>query len=241
MTRDVIIDCFAESVEQYVSDRAIVAIDVIRATTTAVTAIAGGRRCFPVASVEEAFRCSATLPGALLSGEVGGDTPAGFDLTNSPAAVARRHDVERPLILLSSSGTRVICAAAASDAAYVACLRNFRAMAAFLQAHHDRVALIGAGSRGEFRDEDALCCAWIAEILLSTGFEPGSEDTMAHVERWREAPIEAISLGRSAQYLRRSGQEEDLDFVLTHVDDLADIYLYRNGEIVREAASRAAA
>jgi hypothetical protein len=41
--------------------------------------------------------------------------------------------------------------------------------------------------------------------------------------------------------LRRSGQEEDLRFVLKHVDDLADVFLYRSGEIVREAASQAAA
>ena len=49
---------------------------------------------------------------------------------------------------------------------YVACLRNYSALIAYLAAHHPMVAVIGAGSRGEFREEDQLCCAWIAEGLL---------------------------------------------------------------------------
>ena len=28
-----------------------------------------------------------------------------------------------------------------------------------------RVAVIGAGSKGEFREEDQICCAWIAAGL----------------------------------------------------------------------------
>jgi phosphosulfolactate phosphohydrolase-like enzyme len=48
------------AVERYPSlgpadpDWTVVGVDVIRATTTAVTAVAAGRRCFPVASLEEA-------------------------------------------------------------------------------------------------------------------------------------------------------------------------------------------
>src|SRR5205085_231772 len=85
---------------------AIVAVDVIRATTTAVTAVALGRICFPVPSLEAAVRIEAKLERPLLVGELGGNMPHGFDLTNSPAALAKRTDVSRPMILLSSSGTK---------------------------------------------------------------------------------------------------------------------------------------
>jgi hypothetical protein len=40
MIRSVVIDCFPASVARYVDDHAIVAVDVIRATTVAVTAVA---------------------------------------------------------------------------------------------------------------------------------------------------------------------------------------------------------
>src|SRR5207302_3597099 len=43
MQRTVVVDCFPESAARYVATHTIVAIDVIRATTTAVSAVASGR------------------------------------------------------------------------------------------------------------------------------------------------------------------------------------------------------
>lgn len=47
MQKLVAIDYLAESVTKYRAGWAIVAVDVIRATTTAITAAANGWRCFP--------------------------------------------------------------------------------------------------------------------------------------------------------------------------------------------------
>ena len=47
MPKSVVIDYLPESARRYRSGWAIVAVDVIRATTTAITAAATGRRCFP--------------------------------------------------------------------------------------------------------------------------------------------------------------------------------------------------
>ncbi|MBI3005428.1 MAG: 2-phosphosulfolactate phosphatase [Ignavibacteriales bacterium] len=169
MQRKVVIDCFPGSTEKYEERYAIVAIDVIRATTTAVTAVARERRCFPVPSIEAALPVAARLNNPLLVGELGGNMPYGFDLTNSPAQVDARTDVDRPMILLSSSGTQLIHGAQKGEAAYVACLRNYEALARYIARCHDRVAVIGAGTRNEFREEDQMCCAWIAELLLEEG------------------------------------------------------------------------
>src|SRR6188472_4314863 len=101
-----------------------VVIDVIRATTTATTAVASGRRCFAVPSAAAARQLADALPGALLAGEIGGLRPGGFALDNSPAAVAGRSDVWRPLVLLSSSGTPLLDAVRQASLVQVACLRN---------------------------------------------------------------------------------------------------------------------
>jgi 2-phosphosulfolactate phosphatase len=234
MGRKVVIDCFPESVSVYPSDFAIVAVDVIRATTTAVTAIASGRRCYPVPSLEVAVPLAARLTQPLLVGELGGNMPYGFDLNNSPADVERRTDTYHPMILLSTGGTRLICGAGESHVTYVACLRNYRAQATYLAANHDKVAVIGAGSRAEFRDEDQLCCAWIAQHLLSGGFEPEDAKTEGIVERWRDAPVDVIATGASADYLRRSRQVNDLEFILHHVDDLDHVYYLARDQIIRK-------
>jgi 2-phosphosulfolactate phosphatase len=227
MTKSVIIDCFPESAERYLTTHAIVAIDVIRATTTATTALALGRRVLPARTTDEASIIAATLTNPLLAGELGGNTPYGFDLTNSPAQIAGRTDIERPMVLVSSSGTQLILTAAESRGVYLSCLRNYVAVAEHLKEYHTRVAIIGAGTRGQFRREDQIGCALVAECLLAAGYEPENQQTLQYVARWTsvspDARLEAIRDGRSADYLRRSGQEEDLEFVLAHVNDLETV------------------
>jgi len=233
MCGSVVIDCFPESVERYRQGYAIVAVDVIRATTTAVTAVALGRRCFPAPSLEAAMQLAARLNDAVMIGELGGKMPEGFDMNNSPAELVLRTDVFRPVILLSSTGTKLICEAEKCGFAYLACLRNCASLAAYLVGRHPKIAVIGAGSRGEFREEDQMCCAWIAESLLKAGY--GSEDhrTDELVERWSGAPPDAFAGNRSVDYLRRSGQLKDLDFILAHINDLDDAFLVQHGEIIR--------
>jgi len=214
---------------------AIVAVDVFRATTTAITAASLGWRCFPAPSIERVVPLAARLHNPLLVGELGGNMPYGFDMNNSPADVAIRSDTYRPMILLSTSGTRLICEAAEWQAVYVACLRNIRAQVAHLAANHPKVAVIGAGTRGEFREEDELCCAWIAQGLLEAGYQPGDARTKTTIDKWRRAPIDEITKGNSGRYLRSTGQERDIDFVVSHVDDLDEIYRYERGELVQPA------
>lgn len=236
MPKTVVIDCFPESAARYVDDHVIVAVDVIRATTTATTAVALGRRCFPVPSLEAALPVAARLDNPLLVGELGGNMPYGFDLTNSPAALAARTDVSRPMILLSTSGTKLITDAQASHAVYIGSLRGHSALAEHLAGEHERIAVIGAGTRGEFREEDQLCCAWIAERLLQRGYEPERSDTERLVDRWSGSLPDVIGVSNSADYLRQTGQTEDLDFILAHVDDLSDVFQLEGNEIVKITA-----
>lgn len=231
--RSVIIDCFPENAGLYKEDGyAVVAIDVIRATTTAITAVAMGRRCFPASSVENAMAMAANLDNPLMVGELGGDLPAGFDIPNSPALVSQQNDLYRPMVLLSTSGTRIITEAKGSAACYVASLRNYTAQIEHLIKHHPKVAVIGAGTRGEFREEDQLCCAWIAGGLIHAGYTPFNEQTAEIVERWKNAPVESMLVSNSVGYLRRSGQLHDLDFVLAHIDDLPAVFELQGDEIV---------
>lgn len=230
--KSVIIGLFDSNQTNYDKDYAVVAVDVIRATTTAVTGVALGRQCFPVASIEEALSLARNLSNPLLMGEQDGKMPHGFELQNSPAQLESRTDINRAMILLSSSGTRLITKFRHHTPLYVACLRNLRAVVQRLLAHHPKVALVGAGTRGEFREEDQLCCAWIAEELIVKGYRPENELTTKIVERWSGAPVDSIREGNSAAYLRKSGQTKDLDFILSHVDDLNSVYQFKNSQII---------
>lgn len=232
MTRTFVVDYLPESASRYVSDYAIAAIDVIRATTMAVTAVALGHKCYSVTSVKEAQALASVLENALLAGELAGKKPESFHMNNSPAELVGRGDTERPLILLSSSGTRLLQTASSCPHVYVACLRNCYAISRYMAERHSRIALIGAGSRGEFREEDQLCCAWMGKYLMDAGYCPEDEKTADVVEQWREEPVAACAIGASGAYLQRSGQLDDLDFVLSHVNDLPVVFMLHGSEVV---------
>jgi 2-phosphosulfolactate phosphatase len=232
--RTVVIECAAqrplERPLQYGPSHAAVVIDVIRATTTAITSVASGRRCFVARNVDDARALAETLVDPILAGEVGGETPEDFELRNSPALVAELPDVQRPLVLLSTSGTPLMTAFA-PNTTYIASLQNYTAQSRHLVSNHPQVAVVGAGSRGTFRDEDALCCAWVARALVDSGYRPIGE-TEALVERWRDASAEDILASASVEYLRRSGQLDDLEFILDHIDDLDTVFAVEGQEIV---------
>jgi 2-phosphosulfolactate phosphatase len=229
----VVIDCFPSSVARYADDHAVVAIDVIRATTFAVTAVAAGRRCLVATDLDDALEIRKRIPDAILAGELGGIRPDAFDMNNSPDELDRRTDIDRPLVMLSSSGTQLMVEAAKSPhGAYAACFRNVRAVADHLIGRHPRIAVIGAGSRNEFREEDQMGCAWLARHLIEAGYLAETTATSNLVERWKEAPAAACEVSNSVAYLRRSDQLADFQFVIDHVNDLDLVARVDGNEVV---------
>jgi 2-phosphosulfolactate phosphatase len=227
----VTIDYLAESVNRYRDGWAIVAVDVIRATTTAITAAANGWRCFPAPSIEAALALSRKFANPLLAGESGGSIPDGFEMDNSPAQLASRNDTYRPLVLVSSSGTRVIYEAAGAEAVYLSCFRDYSFLPTYLAGRHDRIAIIGAGSLGEFREEDQACCAWIAAALMSHGYRAKSPETEALIGRWNHEGPEASLGSKSVAFLKRTDRLNDLEFIFGHINDLRAVFAIRNGEV----------
>ncbi len=212
MNRTFVIDALPERAHRYRETHAIAVVDVFRATTVIVTALSCGHRVYPVATVDEAILVASQLKNAVLVGEQGGVKPDGFDLNNSPAAVAQPH-------------------ARGASAIYVACLRNFTTTANHIAIADRRVALIGAGTRGEPRPEDQMVCAWIGQRLLEHGFSPENQGTRDEMAAWDGQPAELITSSPSADYLRDTHQTHDINFVLEHVDDVDAIALY-NGQQV---------
>src|SRR5688572_12689675 len=77
--------------EADLSDATCVVFDVLRATSTMVTALAGGAAAVhPVRTIQEAIAKRDALGGpVLLGGERAGDRIDGFDLGNSPIEYTR--------------------------------------------------------------------------------------------------------------------------------------------------------
>jgi len=134
---------------------AVVAVDVLRAFTTAAYAFAAGAaHIYLVADVDEALALKAAQPGMLAMGEDHGRRPDGFDFSNSPVAVAAADLDGRVLVQRTSAGTRGILAARAADRLWAASLVCASATAAAVRASG-----LGAPTfiiTGRFRDAPDL-------------------------------------------------------------------------------------
>ena len=102
---------------------AVLAVDVLRAFTTAAYAFGAGASCILlVDSVAEALALKADHPGSLAIGEDRGRRPDGFDLPNSPVEVSRADVAGRTLIQRTSAGTRGVAAARSATRLWCASL-----------------------------------------------------------------------------------------------------------------------
>jgi 2-phosphosulfolactate phosphatase len=143
-------------------------IDVIRATTTIVTAFQHGiRSVLPVESVEEARSLQATIPGALLAGERGGRRIAGFDLGNSPREFTREAVAGRDVILSTSNGTKALRAVGDGRRVAIAAFLNRSAVAEWFVAQQEDGLIVCSGYEGIFSLEDAVCAGSVVEQALA--------------------------------------------------------------------------
>lgn len=147
-----------------------VVIDVIRATTTIVTAFRqGARSVSPVSSVEEARRTRESAPGALLAGERGGKRLPGFDLGNSPREFTPDAVRGRDVILTTSNGTKTLRAVQEGRTVAIGALLNRAAIGRWLFARGEDAFIVCSGYEGIFSLEDAVCAGAVVDALAAAG------------------------------------------------------------------------
>jgi hypothetical protein len=66
---------------------------------------------------------------------------------------------------------------------------------------------------------------------VRAGYGAADASTEDVIQRFGDAPDDAFLEGRSATYLRDTGQERDLAFVLEHVNDLDAVFVVDQGEV----------
>jgi 2-phosphosulfolactate phosphatase len=157
-------------------------IDVLRASTTIITALGNGAACVvPVETVEEARARKAALGAdAILAGERHGDPPEGFDLGNSPLEFTAARVGGRTIILTTSNGTRALTAARPAAAVGVAAFVNAGAAAAWASSRGGDVVLVCSGSLGTPALDDQACAGVLVARL--TAETPGATLTPAAEE-----------------------------------------------------------
>ena len=176
-----------------IADGTAVVIDVIRATSTIVEALASGARAvYPTLSSEEAIQLANSLgrEDTLLCGEQKGLRIEGFDLGNSPGEFTSDRVSGKQLVMSTTNGTRAFLAAEGAERVLAASLLNLSAVAEAVSGA-ERVVFVCAGKEGRFSLDDALCAGLILQSLAGEG-----DDRPSSSWRLDDASRSALALAK---------------------------------------------
>ena len=151
--------------------RGVIVIDVLRASTTIVTAMAhGAKAVIPAATSEEAVRLTANLEKdtVVLAGERRLQRIEGFNLGNSPREVTPDSVGGKTVFLATTNGTPALVSVAGGDPVMVGGAINFSAVtarAAAIFKERGELAVICAGREKRFALEDAYTAGRFVKAL----------------------------------------------------------------------------
>lgn len=155
-------------------DTACVVFDILRATSTFVTALHhGAAAIIPVSEISEAIACRQRQPDVLLAGERNGikisaaqSGGVDFDFGNSPREFRPEKVRGKTIVSTTTNGTRALQACAAAKIVLAASFLNLSATAKFLnQLELETILLICAGTGEGVALEDVLAAGALADLL----------------------------------------------------------------------------
>lgn len=170
-----------EIVSSDLAERVVVVLDVLRATSTIVEALANGARAVsPAPGIDEAVRVAQNIgrDHALLCGERRSRPIEGFDLGNSPREFTRERVEGKFLVMTTTNGTGAVLSSAGARRVIMGSFLNLSAVADTLASDDGPITLVCAGRARQFALEDAVCAGMLATALASRlGAVPEMDDT----------------------------------------------------------------
>lgn len=224
----------AEVMPADVTQRTVVVVDVLRASSTIVEALAAGARAlYPVAEVEEALKLANTLgrDEVLLCGERKSLAIDGFDLGNSPGDFTAERVAGKLIVMSTTNGTGSLVAASAAQRVIVGSWLNLSAVVDELVRSAAEPVFLCSGREGRFALEDAVCAGIMAARVIEAAGEDaewelndGAMAALATAERYAD-PDELFRLTAAGKQIVEVGLREDLAFcALTDRHDVVPVF-----------------
>ncbi len=220
--------------------KTVVVIDVLRASSTIVTALTNGcLGVYPVADPGVAALFKRQLGSdCLTGGERRGLKIPGFDLGNSPLEYTAAVVAGQRVILTTSNGTQALLEAQNAAELLIGSFLNVGRLSSYL-ATKEEVVLFCAGSNGEPGMEDLLCAGLMTERLLSAGVETTITDaTQLGLVAYRHLlgnpqadPVTVLGQFQHSKYLASIGFAEDIAYC-AQIDARPCLARYQDGRIM---------
>lgn len=213
----VVIDFDPKIAPKYASEGYnMVVVDVLRATSTIVVAIAqGASEVIPCLEIDEAKNYKKTH-SAIIIGEREGQIVPGFDFTNSPYDLSKADIENRIVAITTTTGTKLIAMSLGSPNILIGSTLNTDAVAKRMKQLGGRWALIGAGTHGKIQVEDEVGCAVLAHSYINLTQAGTNPESKKVIDKYAQDEKKHILNSLSARMLSQMGRKVDVDFVISN-------------------------
>jgi len=227
------------------SDRVVVVIDVLRATSVMVHAMSeGALEIIPVTTVEEALDMAKGFPRSsiVLGGERGSKKIPGFDLGNSPKEYVTETVSGKKLILTTTNGTKAFHLVSLGKEILVGSFFNIGAIAKRCLELDRNLLIFPSGDERNFSLEDTICGGMLIELITKKRRKPisltdASQCAQILYKRFEEDLLEAFYLSHHGKELIHRGFRDDLVYC-ARVDTTNIVPVFRDGVIRTDRMQR---
>lgn len=147
-----------------------IVVDVLRASTTIVHALArGARAVIPTLEVDDALAVASRCEPETfyLGGERHGELIPGFHFDNSPYSYTREKIHDRTIIFTTTNGTRALLESAAAETILIGAMANLTAVAKTAVRLARPIHVVCAGTNGKLSNDDLLTAGAIVSKIGS--------------------------------------------------------------------------
>ena len=216
----------------------VVIIDILRASSTIVTALANGCRGFiPIFSPDQAKKKAQEFKKerVLLGGEREGTKIEDFNLGNSPREYKREVVKGKTIIFSTTNGVKTLEMVKGAHRIIIGSFLNLQAVCNYCINYQGDILIICAGRDGKFSLEDTACAGMIINTLGDV-FPVACQEVDANLTarllygRFDNNILEILGKSQHGRYLESIGLGEDLKFC-SQLDLFHIIPIYKDGII----------
>lgn len=226
------------SVGPNLNDKKVVVLDILRATSTILTALANRAvEVIPVIEPSEVVDLVKSIGAAecVTGGERRGFKIEGLELGNSPAEYTEDKVAGKKVILCTTNGTKAIKWAQSASELIVGSYLNIQAVVDYLKDSTQDVVIVCSGREQNLSMEDLACAGMIIQMLEQRcpNLELTDAATVARIiaEKSVLASLtQFIKETEHGRYLIENGMEPDIA-VCTILNQFSIVPKYSNGRV----------
>jgi 2-phosphosulfolactate phosphatase len=214
-----------------VKERTVVVVDILRATSCMVTALAHGVAGIkPFAQLEDCLAMKAN--GYFTAGERNGEKVEGFDLGNSPFEYMDENLKGKRIAFTTTNGTQAIARSEGAKQILIGAFLNLTSVAEALKRSDQPVLIVCAAWKGKVNLEDTLFAGALVEKLAGF-FHPECDAPLAAQHLYRTASSDIVSFLKNSSHVQRLNRlniHKDIAFCLM-ADRYTVVPALQNGEL----------